>query len=184
MRLRQISPEVAIADEALVRITRTDVSELKMRAMESQLGRSRICAHREGSDPLHEMLIALCQQTYIRPHRHLAKSESFHIIEGQLEVVFFDEAGKIVDLVQMGERDSGLNFFYRLSEPLFHTLLIQSPIVVIHETTNGPFKREESIFAEWSPLESDSVGIQRFQKELSNSVSKLRKSELQPTHLQ
>src|SRR5258706_3488187 len=162
MRLTQVSPEVAIAEGKVVQAYRLDISELKKRAVQSPLGRSRICAHKKDDDPMHEMLIALYRSTYIRPHKHLVKSESFHIIEGRLQVVLFGDAGDISEVIQMGELSSDLSFYYRLAEPMFHTLIIQSDLVVIHETTNGPFRREDTIFAPWSPEDKDATNVARF----------------------
>ena len=43
--------------------------------------------------------------------------------------------------------------FYRLDTPNYHTLLIHSPLLVIHEITNCPFDGLESDFASFSPEE-------------------------------
>jgi cupin fold WbuC family metalloprotein len=116
------------------------------------------------------MLIVLLRGTYIRPHKHLAKVESFHIVEGAVDVVVFDEAGAIVDIVRMGDYASGRNFYYRISQPAYHTLVLRSDVLVIHETTNGPFHRDDSIFAPWSPAEEDEAAANAFMKKLSEST--------------
>jgi cupin fold WbuC family metalloprotein len=139
MRLKEISTEVFQADEPIVKVSRREIEFLKERVKHAPRGRVRLCAHSSDSDLVHEMIIVLTQKTYIRPHRHFGKCESFHIIEGAVDVVPFDDAGEIKEIIEMGEPGSGKNFFYRLSTPLFHTLLIRSEILIIHETTTGPF---------------------------------------------
>jgi cupin fold WbuC family metalloprotein len=171
MRLNKKSNEVYIADEPIVATTRSEVDLLKQSASASLLKRSRICAHRHGTDSLHEMLIVLERDSYIRPHKHQGKSESFHIIEGVVDVIIFDDAGDVRDVIQMGDYPSGRNFYYRLADPLFHTLAIRSERVAFHETTNGPFRKEDTFFATWSPEEGDAVLIVEFNRRLKESVA-------------
>lgn len=101
------------------------------------------------------MLIALDRGTYVRPHRHPDKSESFHVVEGALSVVLFGDEGQVRETIPLGEYASGRAFYYRLAEPVYHTLLVQSPVAVIHETTNGPFDRSATEYAPWAPAEED-----------------------------
>ena len=117
--------------------------------------RARICAHRSNDDSLHEMIIALASRSYIRPHRHVSKSESFHIVEGQVDVAVFDDAGTIVDVIQMGAPGSGRCFYYRLSDSAFHTLIIHTDFLVIHEVTNGPFAVDGTVLADFAPPEGN-----------------------------
>jgi cupin fold WbuC family metalloprotein len=170
MKYKEKSPEVLVADEEIVRVARPDIELLKSRAPKTMRRRTRFCAHQKGEDSIHEMLIVLLRGTYIRPHKHLAKVESFHIVEGAVDVVVFDEAGTIVDIVQMGDYASGRNFYYRISQPAYHTLVLRSDVLVIHETTNGPFHRDDSIFAPWSPAEEDEAAANAFMKKLSEST--------------
>ena len=172
MRLKKKSNEVYVADEPIVALTQSEMDLLKQSSGVSPMKRSRICAHRQGSDLLHEMLIVLERDTYIRPHKHLAKSESFHIIEGAVDVIIFDDAGAVADVIELGEYRSGRSFYYRLADPLFHTLIIRSERVVFHETTNGPFRKEDTIFAPWSPEDADAGAIADFTKSAGESVAR------------
>jgi len=164
MRLKKKSNEVYQADEPIVAIGGAEIELLKQSAGQSPMKRSRICAHRQSADALHEMLIVLERGSYIRPHRHLGKSESFHFIEGEADVLIFDDKGAIADVIQMGPQASGRSFFYRLADPLFHTLIIRSERVVFHETTNGPFRKEDTIFALWSPADKDKTSVEQYLK--------------------
>jgi cupin fold WbuC family metalloprotein len=174
MYLKRVNNEVAIANEKVVKAGRSEIETLKEFVRISSLGRSRICAHTDSSDPLHEMIIALAKTTYIRPHKHYDKSESFHIIEGELDVILFDEAGHISDVIPMGLHETGRIFYYRLSEPLFHTLLIRTDLVIVHETTNGPFKKDDAVFAPWSPQETDLERAQEFMRLMAEAVEQYR----------
>jgi cupin fold WbuC family metalloprotein len=152
--LRKINNEVFVADELIIQLGAEQITFLKQQALSSNRKRARICTHRSNDDALHEMLIVLCADSYIHPHKHTRKVESFHIIEGLVHVVVFDDAGTIVDLVELGDLSTGKNFYYRLSDSLFHTLLIHSDFLVVHEVTNGPFVENETILATFAPPES------------------------------
>jgi cupin fold WbuC family metalloprotein len=152
--LRKINNEVFVADESIVRIGAEQIIFLKQQALSSNRKRARICTHRSNDDALHEMLIAISASSYIHPHKHTSKVESFHIIEGLVDVVVFDDDGAIIDVVEMGDVSTGKNFYYRLSDGLFHTLLIHSDFLVVHEVTNGPFVANETILASFAPPES------------------------------
>ncbi|VTT99824.1 Uncharacterized protein OS=Crocosphaera watsonii WH 8501 GN=CwatDRAFT_0608 PE=4 SV=1 [Gemmataceae bacterium] len=151
--VRKVSNEVLVATTGVVRVTAADAAEVVRRGTRSHRKRARLCAHPAATDPLHEMLICLARGTYIRPHRHSGKSESFHVIEGELDVVLFDDDGAVRDVIRMGPYPSGKTFFYRLAEPRYHTVLVRTPHVLFHETTSGPFDPAGSEFAPWSPAE-------------------------------
>jgi cupin fold WbuC family metalloprotein len=129
--------------------------------------RARINAHSGDDDHLNEMIIAIDSSSYIRPHKHPGKSEAFHIVEGVVDIVVFDDAGEIERVVPLSAKSGGEAFYYRMSRPFFHTLLIRSSILIVHEITNGPFRPGSTIFAEFAPPESDAAAAQRYQSELA-----------------
>ena len=171
MRAKAENAEVLYAADLVVTVDAAAVAQLKRDAGLNSRRRIRLCTHRGVTDPLHEMLIVHTNETYVRPHKHLGKSESFHVIEGEVDVVIFDEGGKVTDVIRMGSFASGRPFFYRIADPLFHTLLIRSPILVFHETTNGPFRREETVFASWAPDDSDRAAVVQFLDRLNATVA-------------
>lgn len=176
IRFTESNPEVLYAVDPIVQVTRQDIAELIQRAAGLARKRARICAHKDAADKLHEMLIVLDRDTYIRPHKHLDKSESFHVVEGAADVVIFDDAGNISEIVRMGDYGSGKTFFYRLAHACFHTVLVRSKCAVIHETTNGPFNRADTIFAPWAPEESAQAGRERFVKRLADQAEDFQRN--------
>lgn len=151
--LEKLNDEVFVARDGIVRIGPADVQFIKTQAAANRRRRARICAHRSGDDPLHEMLIAIAADSYIPPHKHPGKSESFHIVEGAVDIVVFDDEGEIVEVLELGDPATGKPFFYRLGQSAFHTLLIKNEILVVHEVTNGPFSRSLTILPAWAPPE-------------------------------
>jgi cupin fold WbuC family metalloprotein len=161
MSIRRINDEVFVAEGSIVRFGAAEIAFVKEKAAASARRRARICAHQDSDELLHEMLIGIAPDSYIHPHRHTAKVESFHVVEGVVDVVIFDDAGAVREVVPLGVGDPSRSFFYRLSESAFHTLLIRSDWLVIHEVTNGPFRREETVLAPFAPDESAPEPIRR-----------------------
>jgi cupin fold WbuC family metalloprotein len=128
-------------------------AKLKRHAFEADQKRARLCLHKSPDDLLHEMLIVFHRDTLVRPHRHQGKSESYHIIFGELDIVLFTEDGRPARVVSMGNLASGKSHIYRLSQPVWHSVIVRSEYAAIHEVTNGPFRAEENEFAPWSPEE-------------------------------
>lgn len=170
MRYSKFNDEVLFAIDPVVKISREDINYLKQVADASHRKRSRLCAHKDIRSSLHEMVIIHKSDTYVRPHKHVGKSESFHLIYGEVVLVLFEDNGNLREVVQMGDYGSGKIFYYRIDEPIFHSILIHSDCVVFHEATEGPFIREDTIFADWSPSEGDEDGIYQYQKKLNHKI--------------
>jgi cupin fold WbuC family metalloprotein len=166
VRAKAESPEVRYATDPIVLVDAADVARLKAAAEDNARRRIRLCAHHSVDDRLHEMFIVHTSDTYVRPHQHLDKSESFHVIEGDVDVVLFDDRGRVTEVIAMGPFASGRPFFYRIASPLFHTLLIRSDVLVFHETTSGPFRRADTVFAPWAPEDGDAAAVTRFRNDL------------------
>ncbi len=171
MNLRKVNEEVFIAEDSIVRLGDGEITFLKRQAQANARKRARICAHKTNDDALHEMVIAISAASYIHPHKHLGKSESFHIIEGEVDVAVFDESGAVADVIQLGAIGSGRKFYYRLSESAFHTLLIRTEFLVVHEVTNGPFDRDRTVLAPFAPPEDEADQARDYMKRVSDAVA-------------
>jgi cupin fold WbuC family metalloprotein len=171
MRLTKKSAELYLAEGPIAKLGQDDMQLLRQGAANSPRGRVRINAHPSDDDTLHEMFIAMQRNSYIRPHLHPGKSEAFHIIQGVVDIVVFEENGSLREVVSLGDGNSGRPFYYRMSQPFFHTLLIRSDILIVHEITNGPFVRGGSRFAAFAPEESDADGIAQYLRQLQSRVA-------------
>lgn len=170
MGIEQIADGVVVATDQIVKVQSCTLEFLREQAKGNPRKRMRLCAHRSLDDKVHEMFIAIQKGAYVRPHRHLDKSESFHIIEGSIDMVIFDEGGAIAEVFRLGEHSSGLPFYHRISDPLYHTLLIRSDFVVFHETAGGPFRKEDAEYAPWAPEESDHGLVKEYMDWLLRAV--------------
>jgi cupin fold WbuC family metalloprotein len=175
--LIKLNEEVYLAGTTITYLGRDEVIFLKSAALKSKRKRARICMHLTNEDLLHEMLIVICSKSYIQPHRHYQKSESFHIVEGIVDVVIFDNDGEIYRIIELGDVNSGRNFFYRMSESRFHTLQLHSDLLVMHEVTNGPFHIGSSLPAPFAPLESELAEVEEYSKKIQHQIAEFKRTK-------
>ena len=148
------------------------IDELVSGAQASPRNRFRICLHHSAEDAIQEMVICVAGPTYFRPHKHPeGRSESYHLIRGRMDVVFFDDDGTPTSKIELEEPGGERPFMYRLSAPIFHFVVPVSPIVIYHETLTGPWDPDAAVVAApFAPEETDSEGIARFREDAFRSV--------------
>tara|TARA_B100001765_G_C19490164_1_gene333500 strand:- start:662 stop:1192 length:531 start_codon:yes stop_codon:yes gene_type:complete len=169
-QFKKINNEVFYSEKNISQIKNADLVFLKDNIKNTEKKRIRLCTHLDEKDSTHEMFIALSNETYIRPHKHFNKSESLHVLEGSADVVFFDDEGKISNIIPLSDASSKSCFYYRINEPIYHTFIVTSKIFIFHETTQGPFKKSDTIFAPWSPEEAEHDKIAKFVSKLKVSA--------------
>jgi cupin fold WbuC family metalloprotein len=130
---------------------------LKLRARATPQRRARFCAHQSADVEQHEMLIVSHRDTYIAPHRHFDKLESFVILEGLADIILFDERGRVEKIVKMGPPSSSQPFFYFMPPRQFHSLSIETELLVFLESTKGPFRKQDCEHAAWAPDAADNA---------------------------
>lgn len=163
-RFQAVAEGVFVALTPISTVGPTEIAFVKAQARTVVRRRARLCLHRSSYDRLHDMVIALDMSTYLRPHRHDDKSETFHIIEGAASVVIFDDTGRIERVIELGGEQG--QRLYRLDEPRYHTLVIQSEMLVIHEVTNGPFSPGATDYAAFAPAEDDTAKANAYLRDL------------------
>jgi cupin fold WbuC family metalloprotein len=166
LKMKRTAEEVFVADQPLVSVGRKEMDFLKRTVHETARKRVRLCAHRELENALHEMFVVYMSMTYVKPNKHLGKDESLHILEGEADFFFFDEQGEIVSIIPLGDYRSGRQFYIRVPASVYHTIVMRSETLVIHEATPGPFRREDTIWAPWAPAEDDVPAVNRFMNRL------------------
>ena len=142
--------EIPLVDETVIDV-------LKHAARTNSKRRARFCAHPSAEARQHDMLIVGHRDTYVAPHRHFDKSESFLILEGSATIMLFDDQGGLEKTIAMGPAGSGKPFFYRMPSGQFHSLAIDSELLVFVESTVGPFRANESENGSWAPPPQDAV---------------------------
>ena len=166
----KINPEVYHSSKSFFSLNKEDINKLINLAKKNPRKRVRYCSHSSDQDTLHEMFIVHPKGAYVRPHKHIHKIESMLVIDGEVDYVMFDIKGNIENVVSMGSFGSTKPFYQTIREDQFHTMIIKSDWLVFLEITNGPFNKKDTIFAEWSPLDSEGNKIIKFMKSVMQGL--------------
>lgn len=150
------------------KISKLELIKEKNSAKNLESKRARICFHQNDKDKIHEMIITFHKDSYIRPHKHISKSESYLVLEGEIEIIFFNDIGKIKKRVLLSDYNSNNSFYMKSINEEWHTILIKSDFAVILEITNGPFDNRDCVFAKWAPGIKEESKIKTFLEILHN----------------
>ncbi len=146
-----------------VAVTKELVADLVARGAGTGQG-IRLCLH-EGPDALlHDMIVVQYGGQYFRPHKHLEKSESYHMIDGEMGIVIFDDEGKVVEACRM---DTSNTTVYGVGPGMYHTNFPLTEVAVYHESRPGPLVSGDSVLAPWGPDDNDEAEAGRFVAELT-----------------
>ncbi|GIX46857.1 MAG: hypothetical protein KatS3mg131_1068 [Candidatus Tectimicrobiota bacterium] len=154
-----------------VTIDARKLSMLKEKLSASPLKRARFCLHKSPREKVQEMLIAICKDTHIRPHRQKHKRKTYTLIEGRISVAFFGEDGQVIRRVELGPASGGGAFLYTFPAGQWHTVCCLSETAVYLETLAGPYVKAQTEFAPWeaAPEEAADGRLGRGQQYLSFS---------------
>ena len=171
LKMKRTGQEVFVADEPIVSVGKKEMDFLKKTVHETDRKRVRLCAHQDVENTLHEMFVVYMDMTYVKPNKHINKDESLHILEGEADFIFFDEQGRITAIVPLGDYHSGRQFYIRVPQFVYHTIIMRSKTLVIHEATPGPFRREDTVWAPWAPAETDTAVVGQFMSQLRQAAT-------------
>jgi cupin fold WbuC family metalloprotein len=171
LKMKRQAEEVFVADEPIVSVGRADIEVLKEAVHSTTRKRVRLCAHTSTENKLHEMFVVYTDVTYVKPNLHLGKDESLHILEGEADFFFFDEKGEVIEVIPLGDAKTGREFYIRVPAHVYHTIVMKSERLVIHEVTPGPFVRSDTVWAPWAPDEADAAGVHAFMQKLQREAA-------------
>ena len=136
----------------MIKITAELIETVIAQARTSPRRRMNYNFHQELSDPVQRLLNALEPWTYIRPHKHTTKEESFVLLRGTILAVAFNDDGTIRDHAILSHKTGiqGIEF----EENCYHMLTALETGSAVFEIKEGPFvPHTEGSSAPWSPQE-------------------------------
>ena len=146
-----------------ININRDLINEIKNIAFTKKIN-LRFNLHSKSNEDFHNMIIFQWADSYIRPHKHLYKAETCHMIEGQQQIIILDENGKNIDNCNMSTEN---NIIYRINKNTYHTSYILGDYVIFHESKPGPYLGDQdSIYPKWSPIPEDKDNVQNFMNKI------------------
>lgn len=175
IKLRDVGNGVFQAEELIIHAGPEEIRFLESKLSSSARKRTRICAHPGPQEKLHEMFIALSRGTYLRPSLHIGKEESLHVLEGAGDYVFFDQKGAIEKVVRLKPYGSGGSFYLRTPPNVWHALVVCSEVLMIHEITTGPFRKEDTVYAPWAPEDTDPAAAAYLDRLISDADAFVRR---------
>ena len=167
------SDEVLYPKDDMVMVDAPSLDELKRLAKLNTRLRIRLCAHHSSQEDVHEMIIFHPKGTYVRPHKHLGKDESFHLIFGEIDCVIFDDHGSITKNFMMGDYSSKKTFYYRIPADTYHMQIFKKD-TFFHEVTKGPFDRHDTINASWAPDEKDTTMVENYINDIIQTINSIK----------
>jgi len=155
--------------DKLLSIGDDDIKYLQQMSERNSRRRARFCTHQSINDEVHEMIIFHGKGAYVRPHKHLLKTESFHLVKGRADVLVFNEDGDLKQVLNLGEYNSGNLFYYKVPDSCYHMQIFKDD-TVFHEVTKGPFQEKDTVCASWAPDEDQKLLVEQYIKELNEKV--------------
>jgi cupin fold WbuC family metalloprotein len=130
------------------------LDELAAKAAASPRRRAHHTIHAGPADLVQRFMVVAQPDSYFRPHRHSARSELALVVRGQMDVLTFDEAGRVTARHGVGAGHG--TFAYETPQRTWHTIVPGSAGGAFFEVKEGPYDpATASEFAPWSPAEGD-----------------------------
>jgi len=137
-------------------VPHTLLDELAARAAASPRARAHYNIHATPADPVQRFLVVAQGNSYFRPHRHTSRSELALLVRGGVDVLLFDERGRVLARHAVGEDVDSLA--YETAQGVWHTVVPWSAGCAFLEVKEGPYDPATAVqFAEWAPAEGDSA---------------------------
>lgn len=121
--------------------------------------------HVSMDEPVHRMLNALEPDTYLPPHRHVDKEETYLLLRGSMWVIFYDDYGNVTDKVLLNPLEG--KYGLEIPSGTWHSIIVLESGTVIFEIKKGPYSPlpPEDI-ASWAPAPSDVKGAEAFMNKM------------------
>jgi cupin fold WbuC family metalloprotein len=132
------------------------LDELAERATASPRKRAHHTVHASADDRVQRFFVSADRHSYIRPHRHLTRSELVLVLRGRIDVITFAESGGVTERRAVGEGTGALG--YETPSGTWHTLIVQTDSATFLEIKEGPYDSKTAAeFAAWAPPEGDAA---------------------------
>ncbi len=119
--------------------------ELSQKASENPRLRINFNLHASLEDKVQRLLNALEPGTVLPVHRHKNSAETYLVLRGRLEILYYDDNGKLIEKFEVSPNEG--NYGVHIEDGQWHTVNVLEKGTVIFEVKKGPYK----------PLEEDEI---------------------------
>jgi cupin fold WbuC family metalloprotein len=126
------------------------------KAKNSDRLRTNLNIHESPESSVQRLFLAFEPGTYIRPHRHpqANKWELFIVLDGELDMLIFSDAGDVVERIEMS---SSATRVVEVPPGTWHTYICKRTGTLALEIKEGPYEpTTEEDFLSMSPAENTS----------------------------
>lgn len=146
-------------------ITEELLDSVTSQAKENTRLRMNYNFHTSLDEPIHRLLNALEPGTYLPPHRHSDKEETYLVLRGSLWVFFFDAMGNVTEKVLLNPLDG--KYGVEIPSGTWHSIVVIESGTVIFEMKKGPYQPLPlEDLASWAPAASDEEGVEAFMRRM------------------
>jgi cupin fold WbuC family metalloprotein len=128
--------------------------EISQIARDSERQRTNLNIHESTDAEVQRLFLAFEPDTYIRPHRHPEphKWELMILLEGELDVLLFDDAGEVTQCTRLSGKDTRV---IEIPPNTWHSYVSRQPGTVVMEVKQGSYlPTSEQDFLATSPAEN------------------------------
>lgn len=132
-----------------IKLSRQQIFLFREISILNNLEVSRICLHRDQNSLIQEMIMFHCKSTTVGPLKQLNQSISYHIVDGVIQISVYENE-KIRDtytLSSISYSNKQLGSI-RINPDEYRTVSSITENAIFIETTNGPFKDDDTIWLE------------------------------------
>ena len=131
------------------------LTELRAQAEASPRRRAHHNVHEDYEQPVQRLFVCMLPDSYVRPHRHSQshKWEFFMVVDGCLELLFFDDEGTLTERMALGPGSDC--FGVEIPPGTWHATVCNAPVTFM-EVKQGPYEvTDDKDFARWAPAEGN-----------------------------
>jgi cupin fold WbuC family metalloprotein len=137
-------------------VAATQLDDLARQARASARGRAHLNVHAGADDPVQRFFVSVDRRSYIRPHRHNARSEMALATRGSFDVLVFNDEGEVRLRQTFGV--GAAQVAYEADVAVWHMLVALEDASTFLEIKQGPYDPTTAAeFAHWSPAEADAT---------------------------
>lgn len=142
-------------------ITEELLDNVTAQAKENARLRMNYNFHETMDAPVHRMLNALEPGTYLPPHRHSDKEETYLVLRGRLMAFFYDEEGNVTEKICLNPLEG--RYGLEIPPRTWHSIIALESGTVIFEIKKGPYQPlSPEDMATWAPAPDDVEGVKAF----------------------